>query len=108
MAVLLRTPPPMAHAFAHGCIQVESVSMLPVVWAKATAVRCPDFAWVPLLQGPRVTQTAIMSSIFFTLFEFWKAQLKPKSQREGADRLLATKLYGKKRDHIWKRQFAFR
>ena len=60
------------------------------------------------MQGPRVAQTALMSSIFFTLFEFWKAQLKPVSQREGSDRLLSQKLYGKKRKHIWKRQFAFR
>lgn len=26
--------------------------------------------------GPRVTQTAVMSAVFFSLFEFWKAQLK--------------------------------
>ena len=50
----------------------------------------------------------MMSSIFFTLFEFWKAQLKPAAVREASDRLLGRKLYGKKRDHIWKRQFAFR
>ena len=28
------------------------------------------------LQGPRVTQTAVMSAVFFSLFEFWKSQLK--------------------------------
>jgi hypothetical protein len=60
------------------------------------------------VQGPRVVQTALMSSIFFTLFEFWKAQLKPDAMREAGDRLLGKKLYGKKREHIWKRQFAFR
>ena len=26
--------------------------------------------------GPRVTQTALMSAVFFSLFEWWKAQLK--------------------------------
>ena len=26
--------------------------------------------------GPRVTQTALMSAVFFSLFEFWKGQLK--------------------------------
>lgn len=61
-----------------------------------------------VMQGPRVTQTATMSAIFFTLFEFWKAQLKPLSQREGPDRVLSQKLYQKKRNHIWKRQFSYR
>ena len=28
------------------------------------------------VQGPRVTQTAVMSAVFFSLFEFWKSQLK--------------------------------
>eukprot|EP00892_Ulva_mutabilis_P001060 jgi/Ulvmu1/10955/UM007_0134.1 len=58
--------------------------------------------------GPRMAQNVLMSAIFFTLFEFWKAQLKPASQREGTDRLLSKKLYEKPRDHIWKRQFSFR
>jgi hypothetical protein len=49
-----------------------------------------------------------MSAVFFSLFEFWKAQLKPASLREGDDRLLRKKLYAKRREHIWKRQFAFR
>lgn len=55
-----------------------------------------------------MAQNVLMSSIFFTLFEFWKAQLKPASQREGNDRLLSKKLLDKPRDHIWKRQFSFR
>ena len=42
--------------------------------------RKPD-CWLPLeksccLQGPRVTQTAVMSAVFFSLFEFCKSQLK--------------------------------
>jgi hypothetical protein len=49
-----------------------------------------------------------MSAIFFSLFEFWKATLKPASARQGEDRLLSKKLYEKRRQHIWKRQFAFR
>lgn len=60
------------------------------------------------VQGPRMAQNVLMSAMFFTLFEFWKAQLKPASQREGSDRLLSKKLYDKPRDHIWKRQFSFR
>jgi hypothetical protein len=59
------------------------------------------------MQGPRMLQQCLMSSIFFSLFEFWKAQLKPARMREGDDRLLAKKIYGKRRDHIWKRQFTF-
>lgn len=60
------------------------------------------------MQGARVLQTSLMSSIFFTLFEFWKAQLKPDAMREASDRVLGRKLYAKRRNHIWKRQFAFR
>ena len=37
-------------------------------------------------QGPRVTQTAVMSAVFFTLFEFWKAQLKGPGTRAPGDR----------------------
>ena len=37
-------------------------------------------------QGPRVTQTAVMSAVFFTLFEFWKAQLKGPGARDSHDR----------------------
>lgn len=42
--------------------------------------KLPD-CWLPLrrrccLQGPRVTQTAVMSAVFFSLFEFCKSQLK--------------------------------
>lgn len=58
-----------------------------------------------LLQTPRVCQTAIMSAMFFTLFEFWKAQLKPHQHRASRDRLLEPKIWHKRRDHVWKRQF---
>ena len=37
-------------------------------------------------QAPRVTQTAVMSAVFFMLFEFWKAQLKGPGARESHDR----------------------
>lgn len=54
---------------------------------------------------PRVTQVALMSAVFFTMFEFWKLQLKPTSLRDPEDQLLAPKIYKKKRDKVWKRQF---
>lgn len=57
------------------------------------------------VQTPRVCQTAIMSAMFFTLFEFWKAQLKPHHHRASKDRLLEPKIWHKRRDHVWKRQF---
>ncbi|CAD7700020.1 unnamed protein product [Ostreobium quekettii] len=54
---------------------------------------------------PRITQVATMSAVFFTLFEFWKLQLKPVRFREPGDRLLSPKIYGKRRTKVWKRQF---
>jgi solute carrier family 25 S-adenosylmethionine transporter 26 len=57
--------------------------------------------------GPRVTQTAIMSAVFFTLFEFWKSQLKPEHFRDPQDKLLRPKVWRKRRDHVWKRQFVY-
>eukprot|EP00951_Prasinocladus_malaysianus_P015897 scaffold122836_cov47-Prasinocladus_malaysianus.AAC.1 len=54
--------------------------------------------------GPRVAQTTIMSAAFFGLFEFWKLQLKPASQRPANDRDVIPKLLTKRRDHVWKRQ----
>lgn len=57
--------------------------------------------------GPRVTQTAVMSAVFFSLFEFWKSQLKRRSERGAEDRLLRPKLYLKRRTHVWKRQFSY-
>ncbi|BDA51047.1 probable S-adenosylmethionine carrier 2, chloroplastic [Coccomyxa sp. Obi] len=57
--------------------------------------------------GPRVTQTAVMSAVFFSLFEFWKAQLKGPSEREADDRFLRPKIWRKRRTHVWKRQFSY-
>ncbi|CAD7699193.1 unnamed protein product [Ostreobium quekettii] len=54
---------------------------------------------------PRITQVATMSAVFFTLFEFWKLQLKPQRFRDPEDRLLGSKIYGKRRRKVWKRQF---
>ena len=50
-------------------------------------------------------QIALQGAIFFTLFEAWKAQLKPSLLRYESDRLMAPKLWRKRRDHVWKRQF---
>ena len=36
-----------------------------------------------------MTQTAVMSAVFFTLFEFWKAQLKGPAARSADDRCAA-------------------
>ena len=33
-----------------------------------------------------MTQTAVMSAVFFALFEFWKAQLKGPGARDSHDR----------------------
>ena len=44
-----------------------------------------------------------MSAMFFTLFEMWKAALK--RDRAPEDRRLNTKMWRKRRDHVWKRQF---
>ncbi|KAK9902064.1 hypothetical protein WJX75_003057 [Coccomyxa subellipsoidea] len=57
--------------------------------------------------GPRVTQTAVMSAVFFSLFEFWKAQLKGPSEREAEDKFLRPKMWRKRRTHVWKRQFSY-
>ncbi|KAK9827501.1 hypothetical protein WJX74_006134 [Apatococcus lobatus] len=55
--------------------------------------------------GPRMSQAAAMSALFFTFFEFWKATLK--TDRTAADRLLMPKILRKRRQHVWKRQFSF-
>ena len=49
-----------------------------------------------------MTQTAIMSAVFFTLFEFWKSQLK---RGREADDSLHPKLWRKRRSNVWKRQY---
>lgn len=53
--------------------------------------------------APRVTQVAVMSAAFFTMFEFWKMTLKPASERLESDSLLSPKIFRKKRIKIWKR-----
>lgn len=57
------------------------------------------------MQVPRVSQTAVMSAVFFTLFEFWKAQLKPHHQRATTDKLMEPKIWQKRRARVLKRQF---
>ena len=53
----------------------------------ATNVHSPNIQLAAgAAQGPRVTQTAVMSAVFFTLFEFWKAQLKGPAARKSHDR----------------------
>lgn len=52
--------------------------------------------------GPRVAQTAIMSAVFFTLFEAWKGQLK---QQRSPEDCFKPKIWRKRRGHVWKRQF---
>lgn len=51
--------------------------------------------------GPRVTQTATMSAMFFLLFESFKYLLKP--DREPLDANVTLKVTTKKRTKIWKR-----
>lgn len=57
--------------------------------------------------GPRVAQISLQGAVFFTLFEAWKAQLKPGPMRIGDDRFIQPKLWRKRRGHVWKRQFVF-
>ena len=89
-----------------------------------------------MLQGPRVTQTAVMSAVFFTLFEVrppalvWLCMLcqrvthrtgqspkrgfipqfwkaQLKRDRKPEDMLLRPKIWRKRRSHVWKRQFVY-
>lgn len=55
-------------------------------------------------QGARVTQTALMSAVMFSMFEVCKAQLK--RDRQPDDARLAPKLLSKPRAAVVKRQFA--
>ncbi|KAL3151859.1 hypothetical protein ABBQ38_012823 [Trebouxia sp. C0009 RCD-2024] len=89
--------------FAKTTIQCGSVQPVSQVLQAALQEHGP----AGLFRGmtPRVCQTAIMSAMFFTLFEFWKAQLKPHHHRASTDRLLEPKIWHKRRDHVWKRQF---
>eukprot|EP01026_Neomeris_dumetosa_P082077 TRINITY_DN9328_c0_g1_i7.p2 TRINITY_DN9328_c0_g1~~TRINITY_DN9328_c0_g1_i7.p2 ORF type:complete len:126 (+),score=11.08 TRINITY_DN9328_c0_g1_i7:243-620(+) len=56
--------------------------------------------------GPRVAQLALQNACMFVMFEYLKSLLKPVQLREPDDRNLSWKLTGKRRTHIWKRQFA--
>ena len=41
------------------------------------------------------------------MFEVWKNKLKPAALRPASDRLVGPKLFRKRRDQIWKRQFVY-
>eukprot|EP00897_Mesotaenium_endlicherianum_P007358 jgi/Mesen1/6650/ME000340S05814 len=55
--------------------------------------------------GPRVLHVSMMSAVFFGLFEYCKLVMKP--NREASDKLILPKIWHKRRDHIWKRQFVY-
>lgn len=55
--------------------------------------------------GPRALHVSLMSAAFFGLFEYCKLVLKP--NRSPNDRLYLPKIWNKRRDHIWKRQFVY-
>lgn len=55
--------------------------------------------------GPRVFHVSLMSAAFFGLFEYCKLIMKP--NRSESDKLYLPKIWNKKRDHIWKRQFVY-
>ncbi|KAK9840744.1 hypothetical protein WJX81_001695 [Elliptochloris bilobata] len=79
----------------------------PIQQVFANAVRDKGVGGLFAGMGPRVMQTAVMSAVFFTLFEFWKAQLKGPAARAHDDRLMMPKIWLKRRDHVWKRQFVY-
>jgi len=53
--------------------------------------------------GARTVHVSLMSALFFGLFEYCKLVIKP--HRTGHDKLLMPKIWTKKRDKVWKRQF---
>eukprot|EP00850_Spirogloea_muscicola_P020953 SM000232S07923 [mRNA] locus=s232:36335:39477:- [translate_table: standard] len=55
--------------------------------------------------GPRAFHVSLMSAFFFGLFEYCKLVLKP--HRTGSDKLYVPKIWNKRRDKIWKRQFVY-
>eukprot|EP00245_Coleochaete_scutata_P008477 TRINITY_DN2590_c0_g10_i1.p1 TRINITY_DN2590_c0_g10~~TRINITY_DN2590_c0_g10_i1.p1 ORF type:complete len:444 (-),score=69.41 TRINITY_DN2590_c0_g10_i1:145-1476(-) len=63
--------------------------------------------WTGLFAGlpPRAVHVSMMSAVFFVGFEYCKLMLKP--QRTAADRELGPKIWNKRRDKIWKRQFVY-
>ncbi len=56
-------------------------------------------------QGARVSQTALMSAVMFSMFELCKAQLKQRELRPPEDAVLSPKLLSKRRGAVLKRQF---
>ncbi|GAQ78614.1 Mitochondrial carrier protein [Klebsormidium nitens] len=59
------------------------------------------FAGLP----PRAIHVTVMSAAFFALFEGCKLLLKP--DRHPSDKLVIPKIWRKRRDKIWKRQFVY-
>eukprot|EP01023_Acetabularia_acetabulum_P019850 TRINITY_DN20212_c0_g1_i3.p1 TRINITY_DN20212_c0_g1~~TRINITY_DN20212_c0_g1_i3.p1 ORF type:complete len:375 (-),score=47.57 TRINITY_DN20212_c0_g1_i3:1117-2241(-) len=56
--------------------------------------------------GPRVAQLALQNACMFVMFEYLKSVIKPVTLREPDDRSFTWKITGKRRTHIWKRQFS--
>lgn len=55
--------------------------------------------------GPRAFHVSLMSAVFFGLFEYCKLIMNP--DRSPTDKLYLPKIWNKRRDHIWKRQFVY-
>lgn len=55
--------------------------------------------------GPRAMHVSMMSAVFFTLFEYGKQYMKP--DREPGDKEVKVKIWTKRREKIWKRQFVY-
>lgn len=53
--------------------------------------------------GARTIHVSLMSALFFGLFEYCKLIIKP--NRSAQDKLFLPKIWKKRRDKIWKRQF---
>jgi hypothetical protein len=79
------SPLPIHQARSHLCHQLFAVcagwpvpeqAALHALQVFAQTVREKGPAGLFTGMGPRVTQTALMSAVFFSLFEWWKAQLK--------------------------------
>ena len=68
-----QAPHPARREAHGGCAEWLHVARAQVF---AQTVRDKGVAGLFTGMGPRVTQTALMSAVFFSLFEFWKGQLK--------------------------------
>lgn len=55
--------------------------------------------------GARAFHVSLMSALFFGLFEYCKLILKP--ERTPSDKLYLPKIWDKRREKIWKRQFVY-